>query len=194
MKIGLSPLQGQASFDATLAECERAEESGFDSVWVMDHLYQIVGTGPPTDNMLEAYTLLASVAARTSRLNLGALVTGVTYLIFPVARVRLTVAITLICSPLSIFTSKSSAASAAAGAAVRASSPPSGSAQPSYTSQPRAAGALGGGARPADYDQQLYAHRGAARIRHGRLAPRHRSGLYRERAHSGQRRRIDRAR
>ena len=56
-----------------------AEDSGFDSVWVMDHFYQIGGIGPRTNDMLEAYTLLGGIAARTSRVNLGALVTGVTY-------------------------------------------------------------------------------------------------------------------
>ncbi len=56
-----------------------AEEAGFDSFWVMDHYHQIAHIGPPTDPMLEAYTVLAGVAARTSRIQLGAMVTGVTY-------------------------------------------------------------------------------------------------------------------
>lgn len=56
-----------------------AEESGFDSLWVMDHYYQIPGVGPRTDPMLEAYTLLGGVAARTQRVSLGTMVTGVTY-------------------------------------------------------------------------------------------------------------------
>ena len=56
-----------------------AEESGFDSFWVMDHLHQIANVGPETDPMLEAYTLLGGLAARTSTVTLGALVTGVTY-------------------------------------------------------------------------------------------------------------------
>ena len=56
-----------------------AEVSGFDSFWVMDHYHQIPNIGPPTDPMLEAYTLLGAVAARTSRVSLGAMVTGVTY-------------------------------------------------------------------------------------------------------------------
>ena len=56
-----------------------AEESGFDSVWVMDHFYQIPGVGPRTDPMLEAYTLLGGIAARTRRVGLGTMVTGVTY-------------------------------------------------------------------------------------------------------------------
>jgi F420-dependent oxidoreductase-like protein len=56
-----------------------AEASGFDSFWVMDHYHQIPNVGPETDPMLEAYTLLGGVAARTSRIFLGAMVTGVTY-------------------------------------------------------------------------------------------------------------------
>ena len=56
-----------------------AEESGFDSVWVMDHFYQIANVGPRTDPMLEAYTLLGALAARTTRASLGTMVTGVTY-------------------------------------------------------------------------------------------------------------------
>jgi F420-dependent oxidoreductase-like protein len=56
-----------------------AEGAGFDSIWVMDHLYQIPFVGPVTDPMLESYTLLAGIAARTSRVGLGTLVTGVTY-------------------------------------------------------------------------------------------------------------------
>ncbi len=56
-----------------------AEEAGFDSFWVMDHYHQIANIGPTNDPMLEAYTLLGGVAARTSRIQLGAMVTGVTY-------------------------------------------------------------------------------------------------------------------
>ena len=37
MKIGLSPLQGQESFEETLRECERAEASRFDSIWLGEH-------------------------------------------------------------------------------------------------------------------------------------------------------------
>ena len=66
-------------FERIAAIATTAEASGFDSVWVMDHFYQIRGVGPRTNDMLEAYTLLGGIAARTSRVNLGTLVTGVTY-------------------------------------------------------------------------------------------------------------------
>lgn len=56
-----------------------AERSGFDTVMVMDHFYQLPLLGPPDHEMLEAYTLLGALAARTQEVNLGTLVTGVTY-------------------------------------------------------------------------------------------------------------------
>jgi F420-dependent oxidoreductase-like protein len=66
-------------FDRITAIAQAAESSGFDSFWVMDHYHQIGHVGPPSDPMLEAYTLLSAIAARTSRVMLGAMVTGVTY-------------------------------------------------------------------------------------------------------------------
>jgi F420-dependent oxidoreductase-like protein len=45
----------------------------------MDHFYQLPPMGGPSQPMLDAYTLLGAIAARTSRIRLGALVTGVTY-------------------------------------------------------------------------------------------------------------------
>ncbi len=62
---------------AGIAGC--AESSGFDSVWVMDHFYQIANVGDRSHEMLEGYTLLGGLAARTSRISLGTLVAGVTY-------------------------------------------------------------------------------------------------------------------
>ena len=56
-----------------------AERSGFDSVWVMDHLHQIAGVGPPENWMLEGNTILGGLAARTSTAALGLMVGGVTY-------------------------------------------------------------------------------------------------------------------
>ena len=56
-----------------------AEEAGFARVSVMDHLWQIGVLGPPEHEMLEAYTTLGYLAARTSEVELLAWVTAVTY-------------------------------------------------------------------------------------------------------------------
>ncbi|MGQ0823615.1 MAG: TIGR03560 family F420-dependent LLM class oxidoreductase [Actinomycetota bacterium] len=66
-------------FDHTCAIAQAAERSGFESVWVMDHFWQLPALGGPDEPILEAYTLLGALAARTNRVRLGTLVTGVTY-------------------------------------------------------------------------------------------------------------------
>ncbi len=64
MEIGLSPLQGQESFDETLRECERAEAAGFDSVWLGEHHNNPILHPAPLIG-------LAAIASRTSRIKLG---------------------------------------------------------------------------------------------------------------------------
>ncbi|GAA2738468.1 LLM class F420-dependent oxidoreductase [Pedococcus aerophilus] len=56
-----------------------AEGAGLASLWVMDHFFQISMIGPPELDMVEAYTALAFAAGQTERIELGTLVTGVTY-------------------------------------------------------------------------------------------------------------------
>jgi F420-dependent oxidoreductase-like protein len=64
----------------TLARVARAaDESGFDSIWVMDHFFQIRGLGPPEAPMLEGQTALGFLAAHTERARLGLMVGGVHY-------------------------------------------------------------------------------------------------------------------
>lgn len=58
----------------------RADDAGFDSLWTMDHFFQIPITGqPPEAPLLEAYAVLAFLAAETGRIRLGTMVTCVAY-------------------------------------------------------------------------------------------------------------------
>ena len=66
-------------FEHVVMLATTAEKAGFDSVWVMDHFYQLPNIGPRTDPMLEGYATLTGIAARTRKVRLGTLVTGVTY-------------------------------------------------------------------------------------------------------------------
>ena len=58
---------------------QTAEDAGFSSITVMDHLQQIPTVGPRRAWMLEGNTILAGLAARTSRVSVSVLVGGVTY-------------------------------------------------------------------------------------------------------------------
>jgi F420-dependent oxidoreductase-like protein len=56
-----------------------ADDAGFDSIWVMDHFFQIRGIGPAEDPMLEGFTALGFMAAHSDRARLGLMVGGVHY-------------------------------------------------------------------------------------------------------------------
>jgi F420-dependent oxidoreductase-like protein len=69
-----------ATTAAELAAVARAaEEAGFDSLWLMDHVLQIPQIGREWEDMLESHTTLGYLAGVTSRIRLGTLVTGITY-------------------------------------------------------------------------------------------------------------------
>ncbi len=85
MKVGLQIRSfsfpgGTPAIAPTLARIVRtADEVGFDSIWVMDHFFQIRGVGPPEEPMLEGWTTLGWLAANTRRARLGLMVGGVHY-------------------------------------------------------------------------------------------------------------------
>jgi F420-dependent oxidoreductase-like protein len=66
-------------FEVVARQAREADASGFDTVLVMDHFYQLPMMGPPEHEMLECYTLLAALARETTNVRLSALVTGNTY-------------------------------------------------------------------------------------------------------------------
>ena len=71
---------GPEELAPTLARVVRtADEVGFDSIWVMDHLFQIRSVGPAEEPMLEGWTALGFIAAHTERARIGLMVGGIHY-------------------------------------------------------------------------------------------------------------------
>ena len=85
MKLGLQIQSytwpgGPEAIAETLARVVRtADDVGFDSIWVMDHFFQIRSVGRVDEPMLEGWTTLGWIAANTSRARLGLMVGGVPY-------------------------------------------------------------------------------------------------------------------
>ena len=85
MKVGLQIGSftwpgGPEAIGPTLARIVReADEAGFDSIWVMDHFFQIRGNGRVEEPMLEGMTALGFMAAHSQRARLGLMVGGVHY-------------------------------------------------------------------------------------------------------------------
>jgi alkanesulfonate monooxygenase SsuD/methylene tetrahydromethanopterin reductase-like flavin-dependent oxidoreductase (luciferase family) len=71
MWFGLYLPQLRMSFERILERTLAAEAAGFDSVWLMDHLYAPVATDVDT---FEGWTIASALAARTSTIRIGHLV------------------------------------------------------------------------------------------------------------------------
>jgi probable F420-dependent oxidoreductase len=72
---GVHPIR----FEAVAEHATRAEELGFDSVWMSDHFFYSLaryGSGPELLGSLEPLSTLAALAVRTRRVRLGTLVLG----------------------------------------------------------------------------------------------------------------------
>jgi probable F420-dependent oxidoreductase len=77
--MSLSDGQGQMpSWAEVRAFAAHAEEIGLDSVWICDHLLS-GPPGQPPEGILEGWTMLGALAASTSRVELGTLVTCVSF-------------------------------------------------------------------------------------------------------------------
>ena len=85
MKLGLQIPSftwpgGPEAIGPTLGRIVRdADEAGFDSIWVMDHFFQIRSVGATEEPMLEGWTTLGFMAAHSGRARLGLMVGGVHY-------------------------------------------------------------------------------------------------------------------
>jgi len=77
MRFGLDVAQQRVSWQELLRRVRLAEDLGFDGVWGFDHFTPMYGEGP--GECFEGMTTLAGLAAATSTIRLGLLVTGVTY-------------------------------------------------------------------------------------------------------------------
>jgi F420-dependent oxidoreductase-like protein len=77
VRLGIDVAQHQLAWAELLDRVRFAEQAGFEGAWVFDHFTPLYGD--PRGPCLEAWTLLAGLAAATTRIRLGALVSGVTY-------------------------------------------------------------------------------------------------------------------
>jgi alkanesulfonate monooxygenase SsuD/methylene tetrahydromethanopterin reductase-like flavin-dependent oxidoreductase (luciferase family) len=77
LRFGLFLSQANRTWAQVIESFTMAEELGFDHAWLVDHLVDT--DGGPQDGCLEAWTLLAAIAARTNRIRLGVLVTSNTF-------------------------------------------------------------------------------------------------------------------
>ena len=85
MKIGLQIPQFRPSTPENMRDwlkdtVQTVDQGGFDSLFVMDHFFQLGGwLGKPETEMIEGYTTLGFFAGLTEKVTIGLLVGGVTW-------------------------------------------------------------------------------------------------------------------
>ncbi|MFP5327570.1 MAG: LLM class flavin-dependent oxidoreductase, partial [Acidimicrobiia bacterium] len=77
MRFGIDVAQQRMPWDEVVGRVRFGEDLGFDGAWGFDHFQPMYGEGP--GEIFEGMTTLAALAASTSTIRLGLLVTGVTY-------------------------------------------------------------------------------------------------------------------
>lgn len=77
MRFGLDVAQHQLTWNEILERVRLAEQVGFEGAWVFDHFSALYAD--PDGPCLEGWTLLGALAAATSTIRLGTLVTGMTH-------------------------------------------------------------------------------------------------------------------
>ena len=76
-RFGVQIPQQDVSYQEIVDITQEAEELGYDTVWVFDHFFPIIGS--PEGPCLEGWSVLSGLAAVTKRVRLGMLVSGNTY-------------------------------------------------------------------------------------------------------------------
>lgn len=77
VKFGVQLWQEEFDFDGLKKAWREVEEMGYDSAWIYDHFYPM--SQETSKYILEAWTIMASLATETNRLRLGVLVTCNSY-------------------------------------------------------------------------------------------------------------------
>ena len=72
-KMELAGIDGAAEkWNTAVAIAERAEQLGYDSIWVYDHFHNV--PKPAQEAVFECWTTIAAISQRTSRIRLGQMV------------------------------------------------------------------------------------------------------------------------
>ncbi len=82
VSFGVTPIQTGVDFDHIREVAVRAEELGFDSVWLNDHFFTsrlFHPLPPPTAPFYESWVTLSALAALTSRVRIGTLCSNVSF-------------------------------------------------------------------------------------------------------------------